>query len=97
MTGLPEFNYPEFRRCAADLRAAGYAVESPAENDNPSGEWADWMRLGIAQVLRVEGIALLPGWEESKGATLELHVAKQLGLPWGSVTAWLSPPRGTLD
>ncbi len=88
MFGLSDLNYPAFHAAAAELRLLGYEVESPAENKNPSGEWSDWMRLGIAQVLRVEGIALLPGWEESKGATLEVHIAKQLGLSLGSVAAW---------
>ncbi|MCY1527250.1 hypothetical protein D9M68_623110 [compost metagenome] len=32
MTGLPEFNYPAFHAEAARLRALGYQVENPAEN-----------------------------------------------------------------
>lgn len=35
MTGIPQFNIPEFDRVAAELRSAGYDVVSPAELDDP--------------------------------------------------------------
>lgn len=33
MRGLPAFNYPAFNSAAADLRARGFTVFNPAEND----------------------------------------------------------------
>lgn len=35
MTGIPSFNFPTFDAAAAELRAAGYDVVSPAEMDDP--------------------------------------------------------------
>jgi len=35
MTGIPQFNFPAFDAAAADLRARGYDVVSPAELDDP--------------------------------------------------------------
>lgn len=35
MSGIPQFNYPEFHRIAAELRDAGYSIISPAEQDSP--------------------------------------------------------------
>jgi hypothetical protein len=35
MTGLPQFNFPEFDRVAGILRTAGYNIVSPAELDDP--------------------------------------------------------------
>lgn len=35
MSGIPQFNYPEFHRIASVLRDAGYQIESPAELDTP--------------------------------------------------------------
>jgi len=35
MSGIPQFNYPEFHRIAKELRDAGYNIISPAEQDSP--------------------------------------------------------------
>jgi len=35
MTGIPQFNYPLFRRVSTGLRRIGYDVYSPAELDDP--------------------------------------------------------------
>jgi hypothetical protein len=81
MTGLTDNNYPEFHAMAAEWRAAGYEVENPAENPPPAcGTWAGWMRLGIAQMMKCDGIFLLADWHKSKGATIERNLAVALGL-----------------
>lgn len=82
MTGLPELNYPAFMARAAELRAAGYHVENPAENPAPAcGTWAGYMRLSIPQLCSCDAIDLLPGWAGSRGATAEHRVAVDLGIP----------------
>lgn len=40
MTGIPQFNFPEFRRVAGVLRDRGYNIVSPAELDDPETEAA---------------------------------------------------------
>jgi hypothetical protein len=81
MTGLPEFNFPAFNRAAASLRASGYFVINPVEIDSDTtGKWEDYMRKDIPQLLTCDQIALLPGWENSRGAKLEKHIADQLGM-----------------
>ena len=43
-------------------------------------DWACYLRYDlIAMIERCNVIALLPHWWESRGATLECHVAKSLG------------------
>lgn len=84
MSGLPEFNYPAFHEAAARLRAKGWHVENPAENPAPHGDascqWTAYMRMGLSQVTTCHAIYLLPGWQKSKGASLEYMVVQQLGL-----------------
>lgn len=83
MTGLPDFNRPAFHKAAADLRAQGYVVINPAEVDlGPAATWSDYMRIHLAEIARrVTQVFVLPGWESSRGAQLEVHVARSLGLP----------------
>ena len=81
MTGLPELNFPAFHAEAAWLRAMGHEVVNPAEiNADPKAKWEDCMRADIAQLVTCDGIHLLAGWQASRGATLEHHIASALGL-----------------
>lgn len=90
MTGLPEFNYPAFRRAAADLEAAGFQVEDPSTNVNPTpDDYHGWLRAGLAQLITCDAVALLAGWEASGGARLEVNVAATLGLRVRSLREWL--------
>lgn len=80
MTGLPDFNYPAFNAEAARLRKLGYHVENPA--DNPAQEtWQAYMRQAITQLVTCDLVALLPGWENSRGAKIENGLAVSLGIP----------------
>lgn len=85
MSGYPEKNYPAFHAAAAALRAEGYEVISPAENQIPDtnlGEWQNAMCFDVGEcVCKVMGVAVLPGFEKSKGACLEVHTALALGKP----------------
>ena len=81
MTGIDQFNYPAFNAAAARLRAMGYHVENPAENPAPPcGSWQAYMRMAITQLVKCDTIALLPGWEKSRGAKIEHRLATELGL-----------------
>ena len=81
MTGLPEYNYPAFHSAAHELRARGFDVNNPAENEPPEcGTWEGYLRIALAQVVSCDGLVLLPGWESSRGARLEHFVAIELQL-----------------
>lgn len=81
MTGLPDFNYPAFHAAAQRLRTLGFEVENPAENPEPKcGTWLGYMRMAIRQVALCDGVAMLPGWQQSRGARIERQLADSLGL-----------------
>jgi hypothetical protein len=81
MTGLPDLNFPAFHATAKYLRSKGRKVVNPAEiNPDATLMWHECMRKDIAAlVTSCDSIYLLPGWECSKGATLEHHIAERLG------------------
>jgi len=81
MTGVPEFNYPAFNALAAELRTEGFHVENPAENPEPVGKtWAGYMRMSIAQMLTCDFVVVLDGWDQSRGARIEVELAVDLGM-----------------
>lgn len=81
MTGFEDFNFPAFNKMAAELRARGYAVENPAEHGVVEGaDWADYMAYDLTRLGLCGQVAVLPGWENSKGAQLEVHIARELGM-----------------
>lgn len=81
MTGHPGLNFPAFHAAAVALRIVGHEVVNPAEiNTDPGAEWTVCMRADIRELVTCDAIALLPGWEQSRGASLEHHIAHVLGM-----------------
>ena len=81
MTGMPDLNIPLFNAEAVRLRALGYEVINPAElNPDPDTPWHECMRKDLMALLHCDTLALLPGWQNSAGAHLEMHVAHRVGI-----------------
>ncbi len=81
MSGLPELNFPAFHAAAVKYRARGATVLNPAEiNPDPGTQWEDAMRADIALLVTCDTIVMLDGWTQSRGATLEHHIAVALGM-----------------
>jgi len=105
MTGYPEWNFPAFADAAERLRAIGYDVVSPAEEDLSSGfdplapvaqytpaMYQAAMRKDIGLVLASDGVAVLTGWGQSRGARVEVAVAQAVGLTVRYVDDWEDYP-----
>jgi Domain of unknown function (DUF4406) len=79
MTGHKDLNFPAFNAEAQRLRSLGYEVVNPAEiNSDPNAGWHECMRKDIKELMGCDGVALLPGWESSRGARLEHTIASGL-------------------
>lgn len=96
MTGYKNWNFPAFFEVEEKLIALGHEPVNPAHNDGatvqealesagspdkPNNPWRWYMRRDLPHVLEVDAICVLPGWQKSKGASLEVTVAKAIGLP----------------
>lgn len=90
MTNMPLENFPAFDAAAERFRAAGWDVHNPAEisrahraanpdRDIPTNGYRDFIPLDIAAIATCDAVALLPGWEQSRGVRFELHAAELFG------------------
>lgn len=71
-----------------ELVKKGYAVITPHKNtagyeryeDGKTITWQTWLKMDLEIIGRCDAIYMLPNWEISKGAKMELALAKELGL-----------------
>jgi hypothetical protein len=104
MTGYEDYNFPAFNEATERLEDEGWSVCNPAEKGIvPGWEWEDYLRYDLGELVECDAIYTLPGWEDSRGASLEVHVAKALGLEWinsdehgdlSPVDPYIQPVRG---
>lgn len=98
MSGLPNFNLPAFAAAADALQVTGYDPVNPGRNgQRPGWSWRDYMRAAIHDLVDCDAVALLPGWENSRGACIEQRLALDLGLPVHPLDLWLAARRAGLD
>jgi len=56
-------------------------IANPMRICTPDMDWHKAMRCCVSELAKCCGIALLQGWQRSKGATLELKLAQDLHIP----------------
>lgn len=92
MRGYPNLNFPAFDEAAALGRHWGFKVISPAEEDRKRGvdpatfkdspqSSREFARRDIDLLFDCQAIAVLPGWDKSRGAHAEVALARWLELP----------------
>lgn len=90
VTGMPDFNRAAFAEARARLTAAGYNARIPHDFIPPTATHEQAMRMSLRNLLdNADGIALLDGWYESRGATVEVNVAAACGITCKLVDLWI--------
>ena len=106
ISGIPRGNIPLFESATAVLRASGYKIISPIEADGPEihqdymigkvhdHRWGEFLARDVKIIADdVDGLILLPGWQGSRGARLEVFTGilcqKAFGLYDSSIEAVL--------
>lgn len=81
IAGLPEQEWKGlFSKAANKLRYEGYSVINPAENP-PRENWEEYMKYDIEGLVHCDYIAVLPNWKDSRGARIEVKLARELKIP----------------
>jgi predicted kinase len=90
MSGRVKLNYTAFRLAAEVLLRAGHTVVNPHDLDKKDrrGSWEDCLKRDLVALTRCDGVAVLPDWKKSRGARLEVYVAKKVKIPVKPVGGW---------
>jgi len=72
-------NYKEkFRKEENRLYSHGFEPVNPAAFISPDAFWSIAMKTALRAMLLCDGVSLLPDWKKSKGAKIEVQLAKEL-------------------
>lgn len=111
MSHFPDMNKPAFCDSCERLRALGYDVKSPHEvqiqvdpNWTDYQIWEAYMKADLALLLECKSVVVLPHWQSSRGAQLEVHLAHALKMPvvpyevvYVQAPMDAAPPAGSVD
>lgn len=89
VTGIPERNGAAFDAAMRALVDAGYRVTNPLRLVPPDMDSHSVMKRLIPELCACDGVCLLDGWESSKGACVEVTVARACGLEIGNLDYWI--------
>ena len=83
MSGIVDWNHPALNATAALWEAEGWDVINPARHcgGDTTRPRREYMRSAISQLSVAHAVAVLPGWEASRGACLEVLIAAALEIP----------------
>ena len=106
VTGIENDNREEFERVKVKLWSIGASVDIPHDYIDERVGWEDAMLVSVHLLTQFnamlhhdppryephyDGVAMLDGWEESRGARIEHDLAEALGIECKPWREWLNP------
>ena len=87
-----------FRDAQMTLEEVGYEVVNPCDLGTLGADhisvWAKNMRADLVGMMECDGLALLPDWQKSRGATVEAELGLKLEMPVMLVEDWVDLKQG---
>lgn len=81
ITGVKNYSEP-FNEAERKLTTMGFEVFNPCSMGEVDGwQWSDYMKKDLAALMSCNFIYPLKGWRQSRGARLEMKIAKKLNIP----------------
>jgi len=87
VTGDPNYR-AKFRKEEERLFAFKYEPVNPTAGISANEEWAKAMKTALRLMLLCDGVSLLPDWKKSKGAKIEVRLARELGMDVRDSKKW---------
>lgn len=83
MQGYKNYNKEAFFKAEEKLKSNGYEVLNPHQLAPyaSNGNWASYLKEDILWMLTADGVFALDNWEHSKGARVEIALARDLEIP----------------
>lgn len=77
----PGVCFSKFAAVEYQLKQHGFEVVNPMRLCNTNTPWHDCMKVCITEMLTCGAVFLLPDWNKSVGATMEVTVANVTAIP----------------
>lgn len=81
ISGIEDYAYALFEEAEQKFVKKGYQVVNPMKlPHNHDKKWESYMKDCIFELVGCDLIHPLPNWSDSKGAKIEMALAKELGI-----------------
>jgi len=81
MTGLPNYNRKAFIMAAGHISTNTDLIPVHTAWIRDGLAWSEYMELAQDMLSLCDLVCVLPGWEQSKGAQIEVALARDAGMP----------------